>query len=51
MILKNNIINIFNNRIRAVDTIVKYLFYLIGNKAMLNIWYKTTRFGRKYTKF
>jgi hypothetical protein len=37
MILKNNIIDILDNCIRAIDTIAKYLSYLIGNKAMLNI--------------
>jgi hypothetical protein len=37
MISKNNIIDILNNCIRAADAITKYLSYLIGNKAMLNI--------------
>jgi hypothetical protein len=37
IILKNNIIDILDNCIRAVDAIIKCLSYLIGNEAMLNI--------------
>jgi hypothetical protein len=48
-ISKNNIIDVLNNHIRAADTIIKYLSCLIGNKAILNIWYRTTRFRNKYT--
>ena len=37
MVLNNNIINIFNNYIIAVDTIIKYFSYLTNNKTMLII--------------
>ena len=33
-------IDIFNNYIRAITAVIKYLSYLIGNKVMSNIWYK-----------
>jgi hypothetical protein len=36
-ILKNNVIDVFDNRIRATDAIAKCLSCLIGNEAMLNI--------------
>ena len=35
MVLKNNIINVFDKRIIAKGAIVKCLFYLLGSKAML----------------
>jgi hypothetical protein len=50
IISKNNIIDIFNNRIRAADAITKCLSCLIGNEATPNIWYRTTKFGNKCTK-
>ena len=43
--------DVLNNYIRATDAVTKYLSYLKGNEAMLNIWYRTTRFRSKYTKF
>jgi len=37
MVSNNNIVNIFNNHIIAINTIIKCLFYLISNKAILTI--------------
>ncbi len=37
MVSKNNVIDVFDNRIIAIDTIAKYLSCLIGDKAMLMI--------------
>ena len=34
MVLKNNVIDVLNNRIRAVDTIIKCPSYLLGREAM-----------------
>ena len=50
IVLKNNIINVFNNRIIAIYTIIKCSFYLLGSRATLTIQYKTTRFKSIYTK-
>ena len=50
MVLKNNIIDVFNNYMITLNAIVKYLSYLIGKKVMPMIWYRTTRFGSIYTK-
>jgi len=35
IVLKNNIINVFNNYIIAIDTITKYPLYLLGSRAIL----------------
>ena len=37
IVLKNNIIDVLNNRIIAIDTIIKGSFYLLSNKATLII--------------
>jgi len=37
IVLKNNIIDILNNYIIAIDTIIKYPFYLLSSKATLII--------------
>jgi len=37
IVLKNNVIDVFNNRIRATDTIIKCSSYLLGSRATLNI--------------
>ena len=50
MVLKNNVTNVFDNCIIAVDVIVKYLSCLMGNKAMLIIWYRIIRFRSTCTK-
>jgi len=50
MVLKNNVIDILNNRIRAIDTIIKCPSYLLSSKAILSIWHRTTRFKSIYTK-
>jgi len=34
MVLNNNVIDIFNNRIRAIDTVTKYPSYLLGREAI-----------------
>ena len=44
MVLDNNVVNIFNNYIIAVNIIAKYFSYLIGNKIMLTIWHRIIRF-------
>jgi len=49
-VLKNNVIDVFNNRIIAVDAIAKCPFYLLGSKATLIIRHRTTRFKSIYTK-
>jgi len=49
-VLKNNIIDILNNYIIAIGAIIKCLSYLLGSKAILIIWYRTTRFKSIYTK-
>ena len=50
MVLNNNIINVFNNYIIATDAIIKCLFYLISNKTLLIIQYKTIKFKSIYIK-
>ncbi len=47
----NNIIDVFDNCIIALNAIAKNLSYLMGNKAILIIWYRTVGFGSTYTKF
>jgi len=37
MVLKNNVIDVFNNRIIARGAIIKYPFYLLGSRATLKI--------------
>jgi len=37
MVLKNNVIDVFNNYIIAIGAIIKYPSYLLGSRAMLNI--------------
>ena len=37
MVLKNNVIDVFNNYIIARDAIIKYFSYLLGSRATLNI--------------
>jgi len=37
MVLKNNVIDVLDNRIRAIDAIVKCPSYLLGREAMLVI--------------
>jgi hypothetical protein len=37
MVLKNNIINVLNNYIRAADAIIKCPSYLLGREAILVI--------------
>jgi hypothetical protein len=37
MVLKNNVINVLNNYIRAADTVVKCPSYLLGREAILVI--------------
>ena len=34
MVLKNNVIDVLNNRIRAADAIIKCPPYLLGREAM-----------------
>jgi hypothetical protein len=34
MVLKNNVTNVLNNRIRATDTIAKCPSYLLGREAI-----------------
>jgi hypothetical protein len=36
IVLKNNIIDVLNNCIIAIDAIIKYPFYLLSSKAILN---------------
>ena len=50
IVLKNNIKDILNNYIIAIDAIIKYPSYLISSKATPIIWYRTTRFKTIYTK-
>jgi hypothetical protein len=50
IVLKNNVIDVFNNRIIAIDAIIKYLSYLLSSKATPIIRYRTTRFKSIYTK-
>ena len=50
MVLKNNVINIFNNCIRVIDAVIKCSSYLLNSKATLSILYRTTRFKSIYTK-
>jgi hypothetical protein len=50
IVLKNNIIDILNNYIIAIDAIVKCPPYLLISKVTLSIWYRTTRFRSIYTK-
>jgi hypothetical protein len=50
IVLKNNVIDVFDNRIIAADAIAKCPSYLLGSKATLIIWYRTTRFKSIYTK-
>ena len=37
IVLKNNIIDVFNNYIIAIDAVIKYPSYLIGREATLII--------------
>ena len=37
IVLKNNIIDVLNNRIIAIDAIIKYPSYLLSSKAILII--------------
>jgi len=37
IVLKNNVIDVFNNYIRAIDTVAKCPSYLLGSKATLII--------------
>ena len=37
MVLKNNVINIFNNCIRVIDAVIKCSSYLLNSKATLSI--------------
>jgi len=37
MVLKNNIIDILNNCIIAIDAVIKYPSYLLGREAILII--------------
>ena len=48
--LKNNVIDVFNNCIRATDAIIKCPSYLLSSKAILSIQYRTTRFENICTK-
>jgi hypothetical protein len=50
IVLKNNIIDILNNRIRAIDAITKCPSYLVSSKATLSIEYRIARFKSIYTK-
>ena len=50
MVLKNNIIDVFNNCKRATDAVIKCPSYLLSSKATLSIQYRTTRFKSIYTK-
>jgi hypothetical protein len=50
MVLKNNVIDVFNNCIIAADAIIKCPSYLLGSKATLIIRHRTTRFKSIYTK-
>jgi hypothetical protein len=50
IVLKNNVIDVLNNCIIAVDAITKCPSYLLGSKATLIIRYRTTRFKSIYTK-
>jgi hypothetical protein len=50
IVLKNNITDVLNNRVIAVDAAMKYPSYLLGRETTLIIWYRTTRFGSVYTK-
>ena len=50
MVLNNNIINVFNNYIIAINAVIEFFIYLIGNKAILTIQYKNTRFKSICTK-
>jgi len=50
IVLKNNIIDVLNNRIIAIDAVTKCPSYLISSKATLIIWHRTTRFKTIYTK-
>jgi hypothetical protein len=34
MVLKNNVTDVFNNCIRAIDAIIKYPSYLLGREAI-----------------
>jgi len=49
-VLKNNVIDVLNNYIIAVDAIIKYPFCLLGSKATLIIRHRTTRFESICTK-
>ena len=46
----NNLIDVLNNRIIAINAIAKCPSYLLGSKAILIIRYRTTRFESIYTK-
>jgi hypothetical protein len=50
IVLKNNVIDVLNNRIIAADTIIKCPSYLLGSKATPIIRHRTTRFKSTYTK-
>ena len=43
MVLKNNVINVLNNRILVRGAIIKYFSYLLGSRATLNIQYRTNK--------
>ena len=50
IVLKNNVIDVFNNRIIATGAIIKCPCYLLGSRATLNIRHRTIRFKSIYTK-
>jgi hypothetical protein len=50
IVLKNNVIDVLNNYIIAVDAIAKCPSYLLGSKATPIIRHRTTRFKSIYTK-
>ena len=50
MVLKNNVTDVLNNRIRATDAVVKCSFCLLSSKATPSIQHRTTRFKSIYTK-
>ena len=50
MVLKNNVIDVFNNCIRAIDAVIKCPSCLLSSKATLSIWHRTTRFKSICTK-
>ena len=50
MVLKNNVIDIFNSRIIAIGAIVKCPSYLLDSRAIPTIQYRTTKFKSIRTK-